>query len=86
MGYSDSQLREIAQGRRLPLQTKLFGVTVIALLASNLLFEWNSDRAAAVFFVLGSISYLTLRMNAISHFLFQDTATDPAVGKLEPGS
>jgi hypothetical protein len=70
MRYTDSQLREIAQGRRLPLETKLFGATVLALVVLNLLFQWNSERLAIVFFGLGMINYFAHRMNAISHFVF----------------
>jgi hypothetical protein len=65
------------------LGTKLFIATIAVLLLIDWLASWDGDRMILTFFALGMISYLSERLNALSHFIFKDSES---VGQSEQQS
>ena len=76
MNHSNAQLLEIAKGTRLPMQTKLFLAAVVLLIAIGELTPLLTGNFVLLFFVIGSIDYVTRRMNALSQLVFGDDKTN----------
>jgi hypothetical protein len=73
MSYSEDQLRQIAQGRKLHFDTKGFFATVIVLGLLQAIFQWEAYLLTGIFAVGGVVSYARTRLDAISYFVFGGT-------------